>query len=208
MRDLRDWASEAIDVLSEAVFVYDGTQEPEPSDTRRYISRLSALIDRGRLCLPNQYMEEYGKHKLAAFRGIRHAALDPLVAAVTVLEGKMEDKELHDYVLHNRRAVLRELQMEFVSHIQQMLNPEGHNQKIAWIIKDSEAQAEKIRGRRNVGSSTLGLMRIGVKRLRDSARFGGPEHRRADPLLRPYLPKLVEENSPKFARKASVVTGV
>jgi hypothetical protein len=166
MRDLRNWASEAIDVLSEAVYASDGTQEPVPSDARRYIPQLSALIDRGRFFLPNQYTERYGTDKLPAFRGYRHAALDPLVSALIVLEGNVEDKELHDYVAHNRRAVLRELQMEFVSHIQQILDPEGHNQKIAGIIKDSEAQAEKILGRKDLGFHTIGLVHHVVKRLR------------------------------------------
>jgi hypothetical protein len=159
MRDLREWASEAIDVLSEAVYA------SESNDVRRYTSQLSALVDRGRLFLPNQYTEEYGEHKLPAFRGYRHAALDPLIAAIKVLEGKVE--ELHDYVSDNRGDVLRELQMEFVSHIQQILDPEGHNKKIAWIIKDSEAQAEKILGRKNVGFHTIGLVRIVVERLEE-----------------------------------------
>jgi hypothetical protein len=166
MRDLRDWASEAIEVLSEAVYASDGTQEPVPSDARRYIPPLSALIDQGRFFLPNQYTEQYGTHKLPAFRGYRHAALDPLVSAFIVLEGKFKDEELQNYVARNRRAVLRELQMEFVSHIQQILDPEGHNQKIAGIIRDSQAQAEKILGRDDLGFTTMGLVQHVVERLK------------------------------------------
>jgi hypothetical protein len=174
MRALRDWASEAIDVLSEAVYASDGIQGHVPSDdARRYIPRLSALIDRGRLFFPNQYKEKYGTNKPPAFRGLRHAALDPLVSALIVLEGNAEVlKEVHDYVADNRRDVLRELQMEFVSHIQQILDPGGHNQKIAWIIKDSEEQTDTILGRKNLGHTTLGLVRHVVKRLREEEGSG------------------------------------
>jgi hypothetical protein len=171
MRDLRDWASEAIGVLSEAVYASDGIQEHVPSDNaRRYISQLSALIDRGRFFFPNQYTKEYGTDKLPAFRGYRHAALDPLVSALIVLDGKVTNEDTKDYLVHNRQAVLRELQMEFVSHIQQILDPEGHNKKIAGIIKDSEEQAEKLLGRKNLGFHTEGLVQHVVKRLKEKER--------------------------------------
>jgi hypothetical protein len=166
MRDLRNWASEAVEVLSEAVYASDGTpQGSVPSDARRCVPQLSALIDRGRFFLPNQATEKYGTHKLPAFRGYRHAALDPLVSALIVLEGSEKHKDLPAYVAHNRRAVLQELQKEFVSHIQQILDPEGHNQKIAWIIKDSQARAEKLVGD-DFGYTTMGLVQHVVERLR------------------------------------------
>jgi hypothetical protein len=181
MRDLRDWASEAVEVLSEAVYASDGTQGPVPSAARRSVPRLSALIDRGRFFLPNQYTDKYGKHKLPAFRGYRHAALDPLVSAVAVLEGSVKDEKLHNYVAHNRRAVLRELQKEFVSHIQQILDPEGHNQEIARIItenqaqaeeflKKNQAQAEKILAEKDFGHTTMGLVQHVVARLIERAK--------------------------------------
>jgi len=169
MRALRDWASEAIDVLSEAVYASDGMQELVPRDTRRYIPQLSSLIDRGRFFLPNQFTENHGTDKPPAFRGFRHAALDPLVAAADVLEGKIKDEELHDYVAHHRRDVLRWLQMEFVSHIQQILDPEGHNQKIAEVIKDSQAQAAKLLGKKDFGFHTIGLVRHVVERVKEES---------------------------------------
>lgn len=177
MRDLRVWASEAIDVLSEAIYASDGMQEPGPIDARRYISQLAALADRGRFFLPNPYTEEvYGTQKLGAFRGFRHAALDPLVAAMRVLEGAVQDKELHDYVVQNRRAVLRELQMEFISYIQQILAPTDHNKKIVDILRDSEGEVEQqintllgqnvAPGATDAPGATL-LLGIVVERLRD-----------------------------------------
>lgn len=192
MHDLRDWASEAIGVLSEAVYASDGMQEYVPSDAGRYIPRLSALLDRGRFFLPNQFTENHGTNKLPAFRGYRHAALDPLISALIVLEGKVEDKELHDYVTRNRRDVLRELQKEFVSHIQQILDPEVHNQEIARIIKDSyvqvennlkdsNKQAEKILGRKDVGFSKTELVSIVVTRLRAEESRRGTEWQKETP---------------------------
>jgi hypothetical protein len=180
MRDLRDWASEAIEVLSETVYASDGTQGSVPGDARRYFPQLSALIDRGRFFLPNQATQEHGKHKPPAFRGFRHAALDPLVSALIVIEGSVEGKKLHeyrglhdyDYVARNRRAVLRELQEEFVSHIQQILDPAGHNQKIASIIKDSQEQAGKILGEGDFGYTTIGLVQHVAERLKAEEESG------------------------------------
>jgi hypothetical protein len=47
-RDLRAWASEVINVLSEVVYASDDMSDAAPSDMHRYKSRLSALADRGR----------------------------------------------------------------------------------------------------------------------------------------------------------------
>jgi hypothetical protein len=81
MRDLRDWASEAIDVLSEVVYASDDKQDPSSSDVRRYIPQLSALIDRGRFflpnLLPNKDTRQDHSDKPRAFQGLRHGTLDP-----------------------------------------------------------------------------------------------------------------------------------
>src|SRR5215213_5848874 len=71
-RDLRAWASEAVDVLTEATYLCEApegeAEKPEPvTFTCRY--RLSALIDRGRLYLPNVRVGEHGQAKPYAFRG-------------------------------------------------------------------------------------------------------------------------------------------
>lgn len=168
MCDLRDWASQAVDVLSETVYESDDMQDVSPGDVRGYISQLSALADRGRFFLPNQHTEEYRTDKLPAFRGFRHAALTPLVAAVNVLEtmqkGEVKD-ELDEYVIRNRRDVIRELQKEFISHIQQILDPERRNREIARLIQRSENQVKALR--EGVGPGAGKLLRLVVKRLRD-----------------------------------------
>jgi hypothetical protein len=156
MRDLRDWASEAIDVLSEAVYASDS------SDVRRYISQLSALVDRGRFFLPNQVNKEAEPGKLPAFRGSRHRALVPLIAALRVLDGEVE-KDLTEYVSKNRSEVIRELQREFVSHIQQILDPRQRNLAIKQLIERSDKQVEALEGR--VGTGSKKRLREVVKRI-------------------------------------------
>jgi hypothetical protein len=134
--DLRDWAFEAIDVLSEAIYECEAKPEASPSDFRKYLYRLWALIDRGRLFLPNQHPEDR-EDPVLAFKGFRHKALDPLWAAGDVLEDRI-DPDLRPDVVRLRRYVLGELQREFVSNISLILSPEEHNKAIARLIKESE----------------------------------------------------------------------
>ena len=177
MRDLRDWASVTIDVLSDAVYAFDGTQDPSSSDVRRYTSQLSALIDRGRFFLPNKDMgqdhtRQDRSDKPRAFQGLRHGTLAPLVAAVQVLEGKVIDDEIEECVIANRRAVLRGLQKEFVSSIQMILDPKGRNQEIAKLIQVSRrAQENRVEAllavEGKVPPGRKGVLRVVVKRLQD-----------------------------------------
>jgi hypothetical protein len=143
LRDLREWASEAIDVLSEAAYMCNGMQDVSPDDSRRCIQRLSALVDRGRLFLPNQQVAGYGGDKALAHRGFRHSALDPLVATVSVLKGEV-DQQFRDAVIHNRYAVMLELRREFNSNMHSLLDPVHYNKKIARLIRDSNRQVKAL----------------------------------------------------------------
>jgi hypothetical protein len=88
LREVRSWAAEAIDLLSEAEYCIPSSQKSGPADLIGICRhRLSAIIDRGRLFFPNQPYEEIGIEKPSAYRGLRHSALDPLAAAVRVLDG-------------------------------------------------------------------------------------------------------------------------
>jgi hypothetical protein len=131
LREVRAWAAEAIDLLSEAEYCVPPSQKNGPADsigTCRH--RLSAIIDRGRLIFPNQPFEEIGIEKPSAYRGLRHAALDPLAAAVRVLDGVSGRYETPGEALHDLRR-------HFVSIVQRVLAPEQHNQEIARMIKQS-----------------------------------------------------------------------
>lgn len=142
MRDLRAWASEAVDVLAEAGFVCDrhldefGNDKLAASEICRI--RLCALIDRGRFLLPNEIDHDHGGHKPSAYRGLRHAALDPLVAADRILEGKADL-----YTFPNRKAAMIGVQREFVSLIQEILDPRSSNKTVAAILCNSQSDRKK-----------------------------------------------------------------
>lgn len=129
-RDLRSWASEAIDVLSEAAYeCTDQQNEGTEAIRRRCRYQLSGLIDRGRFFLPNVRQAEYGTSKPTAFRGFRHSALDPLVAAERALGGTLGK-------FRSSRDAVIEMKREFVSAIQRILGPDHHNREIAALIKE------------------------------------------------------------------------
>lgn len=141
-RDLRMWASMAIDVLSEAAYECgrQGDQEAEAT-LRRCRYRLSGLIDSGRFFLPNVRITDYGTQKPSAFRVFRHSALDPLVAAERAMGGTLGR-------FNNQREAIVAMKREFVSAIQRILAPEHHNQEIALIVKEFHQT--------RAGDSTLG----------------------------------------------------
>ena len=131
-RDLRAWASEAIDVLSEAAYETSDSETEEAIAAvrlRRSRERLSALVDRGRFFLPNVRTSEYGQHKPSAFRGYRHSALDPLVAAERALGGTLGE-------FKGRRQAVIEMKRQFVSAVQRILAPDRHNEEIARLIRE------------------------------------------------------------------------
>ncbi|WP_353215153.1 hypothetical protein [Salinisphaera hydrothermalis] len=127
MREVRGWGQDVIHVLTEACYVLDN---PDMSgDSRnRLCERLSALVDIGRFYLPNQGPMSHGAHKPAAYRGYRHRALDPLVAATRVLNLGLPNGP-------DEAKVMRELRREFVSALFLILGPEHHNKIIGRIIR-------------------------------------------------------------------------
>jgi hypothetical protein len=130
-RDLTGWAAEAIDVLSEATYCCEDKAEGAATE-RLFICRfrVSALIDRGRFFLPNIRRDEHGTDKPAAYRGYRHSALDPLVAAERVLSTGQTGS------FTDRRYALIAMKREFVSAIQQILDPEHFNREVAKMISE------------------------------------------------------------------------
>jgi hypothetical protein len=136
LRDLRNWASEAIDVLSESSYLCRQAGGSEDECTARLHScqhKLSSLIDRGRLFLPN-LPAEVGLDKPTAYRGWRHSALDPLVAALRVASGEVGSGRFP-----SRDVALVEMRREFVSAIQSILAPDVHNREIVQLVKEWNA---------------------------------------------------------------------
>lgn len=135
-RDLRAWTSECIDVLSEAAYRAPGRADSghlSAVEICRLRWRLSALIDRGRFLIPNQEHDSVGLHKPVAYRGRRHAALDSLVAAEQVLS----PAGLARSGVTSQRSALIELRREFVSELQELLDPRAQNREVALLLKSA-----------------------------------------------------------------------
>jgi hypothetical protein len=144
-RDLRSWASEAIDVLSEAAYLAPGRSDSKPinpEDCNRCRYRLSALIDRGRFFIPNYVPDAVGPNKPSAFRGLRHPALDYLVAAEQLLAGTAPDLSGS---FPSARAALVSIKRHFVSQIQEVLDPRTQNRAIAELVRASRGDTADTR---------------------------------------------------------------
>ena len=102
--------------------------------TLRCRHRLSSLIDRGRFFIPNYVPDEVGVEKPAAFRGLRHPALDLLVAAEQLLAGA--DRQLLKQC-PSLRAARVQIKREFVSHVQEILDPRAQNAELAALIRST-----------------------------------------------------------------------
>src|SRR5258706_16250176 len=72
LRDLRAWASEAVDVLAQSTYTCASaasmTAAKMSDETRDCRQSLSSLIDRGRFLLPNERTEQHGLYKPTAYR--------------------------------------------------------------------------------------------------------------------------------------------
>lgn len=160
--DLRDWASDAIEVLSEARYGFEDVQAASVSNkVPPCIPKLSALIDRGRFFLPNWGNKKGDQHKPPAFQGYRHRALGPLMATLNVLNNEVKfEPDLYEYLEDNRSGVIRGLQEDFVSHIQQIPDPQHSNQKIIELIQTSN---EALKG--DVGPGANARLRAVIVRL-------------------------------------------
>ncbi len=85
------------------------------------LSRLSALIDHGRLFFPNHQPEKQGAEKPAAYQGFRQKILSVLVSVYNVLarEAALASQEAREKAC----AELMELRRTFVSEAQLAIDP-------------------------------------------------------------------------------------
>ncbi|MEO0618074.1 MAG: hypothetical protein AAFZ01_02215 [Pseudomonadota bacterium] len=91
-------------------------------------SRLSFLIDEGRLYFPNHKSLTHGRHKHSAFQGHRQKILDPLVSfyeAMAALQAGDTGGEARDNV--PGLASLNDLRRTFVSEAQRAIDPRKFN---------------------------------------------------------------------------------
>lgn len=125
--DILRWTEQVIDVLSDAdSFAVELGAAPfddlARSRRRRLQSRLSALIDHGRMYFPNEREEAKGAGNPRAYRGHRQVILDALVFAYDALN------EAHavngDAEARALCAKLVECRRQFVSEAQAAINPQ------------------------------------------------------------------------------------
>lgn len=135
--ELRCWANECCDILSDAVHLCDlgRGKIAEVGFSERHVdlrSKLSSLVDRGRWFFPNHESENVGLHKPSAFQGFRDPILDHLISTYRCLESenglKFETEE-------KLRRKLVENQREFVASIQNVLDPWGQSSDFTYFVQ-------------------------------------------------------------------------
>lgn len=118
---MRVWAEEVVHAISVANHaVKDASAKNRDPLFNELPSQISALLDRGRWFFPNEYQDEYGREKPRAYRGLRLPILDCIHRVYQLLVGEIRSSDLS-------RELFR-LQCEFVSHVQEELDPRKREQ--------------------------------------------------------------------------------
>ena len=134
--EMRRWADEGCDQLSEAVHLCDLDPATSAVDfgARRHALRvsLSALIDRGRWFFPNLREHEAGNDRDKAYRGFRPPVLDELVAAYKLV-GRLD--EASEAANADLREPLVAVKRRFSSEIQGYLDPRKREMKFARLTE-------------------------------------------------------------------------
>jgi len=144
--ELRHWADEAVNMLSEAVHLceLDPTKCLEPSFYNRrhnLKAAFSSLIDRGRWFFPNLKSTDYGSWKAEAFSGFRHPVLDNLVYAYGAVRNmNYEDKEKNMFL----KEPLVEVKKNFVSEIQRKLDPRKTQKEFVAAMQQQDKEMHNI----------------------------------------------------------------
>ena len=123
---VQEWGNECIVSLAEADhFFAPDERETNPADDREcrnhLLTRLSALIDQGRVFFGNDPANGYGAEKFPAYRGLRPKILDPLVAAYCATS-VLGQRGVHADDQTNERLI--EWRKYFVSLLQQEIGEE------------------------------------------------------------------------------------
>ncbi len=123
--ELRSWANEVIELLSEASELC-GTEGnvvslDEMSRRKSQLAmRISSLWDRGRLFFPNVHQDVLGMHKPAAYSGLRPPILDVLMLSYELCRRIDAKPSTSD---SPRRKAFLHLKREFVSTMQAAISP-------------------------------------------------------------------------------------
>jgi len=145
--DLRKWAEEVSDRMTEAIFLcaLDPKRLSEGEFFRkRHLLRtkLSALVDRGRWFLPNIPDGDYGMEKPVAYRGHRHQSLDCVIETFRIVS----EFDCHDQTPNKKiQPELIKAKRDFVTEIQTILNPREREQETTKLIESVKATHTRAR---------------------------------------------------------------
>ena len=133
--ELQKWADEVVDVITETIFLCD--LDPREMQAGEFFSRchanrqkISALIDRGRFFFQNEYRDKYGRLKPTAYQGLRQRVLDQVVAVYDVTREFTIDSPNLEF-----RSALWKLRQNFVSELQNILNPSDREQAFKELLQ-------------------------------------------------------------------------
>ena len=124
--DIINWADKCIDILSEqeSFLRCNDLRNLSPEREKRakeLLHILSAMIDRGRIYFPNDFIAGKGEDKPRAYRGERQRILNHLVRCYdsfmsTVGKDKDNSAEAANYILDRRRKFVSEAQLAIDPH--------------------------------------------------------------------------------------------
>jgi len=128
---VRSWGEDMSLAISEAAHIIEHP-ELNGDHKRPVLIKLSALIDTGRWYFPNQWADDYGTHKEPAYRGVRQKVLDCAVAVYEVLD------QLESIPFDHAKLEISMARREFISLIQEVLDPRKREQEIKKILLEFE----------------------------------------------------------------------
>jgi hypothetical protein len=137
--DLMKWGFASIDALSQVdELARTDNFELTPRSAREVLcTRLSTLIDQGRLIFPNQMQLRLGQDRNSAFQGIRPAIQDALVLVHDELNNPtLPGPEFLTFVRSCRRIYVSELQRSVAPRVKRALLDRLHR------VADTESQGE------------------------------------------------------------------
>ena len=129
-REITTWACNVATAISRAIHLVGIDDEIARRET---LVTLSACIDMGRWYFPNRDHDKQGQTKEPAFRGVRQPCLDWVVLAYDICSGQRS--------ANDSRGLLVSCQRNFVSCIQEVLDPRSRERAIERVLTDFGAIA-------------------------------------------------------------------
>jgi hypothetical protein len=124
-RDVVHWACQMTTAISRAIH-FVGSEDIE--SRREILISIYACIDMGRWYFPNRNEDHFGQEKEPAYRGFRQPLLDWAVRAYEIFENE------ENYADSKYQLII--CQRQFVSVIQEVIDPKSREKSIKKILDD------------------------------------------------------------------------